>query len=451
MYSLAYGEREFVKKATRSLSRIRISLLSCILGITILVPLVASADSARIDEYVYDGAGNIVSIRSGINIGPPEITLLSPAFIHQESFAFVTVTGLNLLNATIETSTPGLEIIFSNNISETEMFVTLYADQSSTLGNGLLTFTTRLGSDSETIIIAERTPVISTDPNPVVLLPDHQVKQVSLLFDRPFETDQVFDVLISDTSIATIAETSITLPAGQHEVSVSVSGINTGSTQLEVNQLSKFLALGIPVIVSDPVQLPAGNFFASSKPLGITVSRFYLPSGNNKIKSKPLGVVRNSLDLSNGNHRVVSDVLGVVRNSFDQLNGNNQVISPTLGVVRKSLDFQTGQQQVISEPLGIIIEPNAEQITPTQMFSGTSNTLIVTGSALDQVTSVSFVPDHNITQTVPFSVNSTGTQLSIFIDVSSVTTASLRQIILTTLNGEIAFSIAGGDVLEISP
>lgn len=409
------------------------------------------ADSQRIVDYVYDGAGNIISVRSGLNLGPPDVTNLSPAFIHKGSFAFVSATGVNLLQATVSTSTPGLNIINIENISATEIFIALFADNSVSIGAGFLTFSTRLGSDIETIAIADRTPVISTDPNPILLLPDNQPRQVSLLFDQPFETDQVFDVLIRNTSIASIAEQNITLSAGQRTVSINISGINAGSTSLEINQLSNFLALAIPVIVSDPFQLPPGNFYSSSKPLGITVSRFDLPLGNNKISSNPLGVVRSSFDLPVGNNKINSNPLGVVRNSFDLPSGNIRTISSSLGVVRNSFDLPTGQNQIISEALGVTLEPVVNQLTPSQVFAGTSNTLTITGAALDTVSSVSFEPGSGITQTAPFSVDLGGAGLTVFIDIASNATTGLRQIILTTAGGNIAFSVAGGNILEITP
>lgn len=319
--------------------------LTILFSATIAMP--ALAESQRFIDYDYDGAGNIISVRSGLNLGPPDVINLSPAFIHKESFAFVSATGVNLLKATVATSTPGLNIVNVANISATEIFIALFAESSANIGPGSLTFSTRLGSDTEIIAIADRTPVISTDPNPILLLPDNQSRQVKLLFDRPFATNQVFDVLIQDTTLASVSEQTITLLTGEREVSINVTGINVGSTSLEINQLSNFLALAIPVIVSDPFQLPPGNFYISSKPLGVSISRFDLPAGNNIIRSKPLHVVRNSFDLPAGNNKIVSKPFRVLRNSFD---------------------LPAGQNKIISEALGVTIEPVANQMTPTQVF-----------------------------------------------------------------------------------
>ena len=441
-------------KILLSLLKIKFSKTQRILSLTILfsatISMPANAESQRFIDYDYDGAGNIISVRSGLNLGPPDVTHLSPAFIHKESFAFVSASGVNLLKATVATTTPGLNIVDVKNISATEIFVALFAESSAIIGPGSLTFSTRLGSDSEIIAIADRTPVISTDPNPILLLPDNQSRAVKLLFDRPFASDQVFDVLIQDTTLASISEQSITLLTGEREVSINVSGTRVGSTSLEINQLSNFLALAIPVIVSDPFQIPPGNFYISSKPLGVTVSRFDLPAGNNTIRSKPLRVLRNSFDLPSGNNKVISKPFRVLRNSFDLPSGNNKIISKPFRVLRNSFDLPTGQNRIISEALGVTVEPVADQMTPTQVFTGTSNTLTITGSALDSVTAVSFEPGSGIIQIASFSVDPGGTSLTIFIDVAANAAAGLRQIILTTPNGTIAFSVAGGDILEIT-
>jgi hypothetical protein len=91
-----------------------------------MVSMVAYADTQRIVNYNYDGAGNIISIRSGQNQGPPDVTILSPAFIHKESFAFVTATGINLFEAAVNVNTPGISLVEVNHISETEIKLTRY-------------------------------------------------------------------------------------------------------------------------------------------------------------------------------------------------------------------------------------------------------------------------------------------------------------------------------------
>jgi hypothetical protein len=72
----------------------RLGLLLLVLALT---PFAVSADTQRILDYQYDAAGNMLSVRANRNLGPPDVTLLSPAFAHKENFAQITATGSNLL------------------------------------------------------------------------------------------------------------------------------------------------------------------------------------------------------------------------------------------------------------------------------------------------------------------------------------------------------------------
>ena len=253
-----------------------------------LLSLPVFADSQRIVDYQYDGAGNIVGIRSGRNFGPPDVTQLNPAFVNQGSNIFIEATGVNLFRADVTTAATGISVsnVFS---TETKITFILSANETAAFGLAPLTFTTRLGSDTENITVAERTPVISTEPNPIVLAPDGQPVLIKLVFDQPFTTDQTYDLAIRNTSFATVSQASITLLAGETEVSVDVTGLAAGTTALEINQLADFIALAIPVIVNDD-QLPAGTFAFYAKPVGVAAFIDQDVQTNGIFTSQPIGV-----------------------------------------------------------------------------------------------------------------------------------------------------------------
>jgi len=305
-----------------------------------------------------------------------------------------------LHQAQVSVSAPGL---FLSNVSTTETEITfrLSANMSSTVGPVDITFTTRLGSDAEPVAIAERTPVIATDPNPIVLFPDNQPVTVKLIFDLPYSTDQTYDVLISDTSIAGVSQQNVTLPAGTTEVSIDVTGLAVGSTTLEVNQLSNFLALGIPVIVNN-AQLPAGPQIAYSEPLGVVLSLEPPPySGTGGFTtSRPLGVYAS--------------------------------LEPP--------PYSGTGMFTTRRPVGIAYGTVISQVSPSSVQRGTSATLILDGYELDAVTVVTFATGTGITQTAPFTVNAEETQMSIPISVATSASAGLQIIHLTTPSGVLVFS-----------
>ncbi len=366
------------------------------------------ADSQRIIDYEYDSAGNISTINANRNLGPPDVTNLSPSFLNKESITFITVTGNNLSKTSVSSDTTGLTVFSVNNVSNQQIIIGLLAESLAETGLATLNFVSRVGSDTESIVIAERTPIVSTNPNPILLEADNQSRQIELLFDEPFTTDQTYEVLVQDESIASINEQTITLLAGEREVALDITGLSTGSTALEINQFTNFLALSIPIIVADPFQLPAGELFIASKPFGVTIRNFDLPTGQNQVLSRPFGVTATNFELTAGNN------------------------------------------QALSKPLGLTIEPIAEQVSPRQVARGSSTTLVVTGASLNGVTTVSFISNSGITQTASFSANTEGTMLSIFVDIDTNATTGLRQVVLTDANGAINFSIANGSIFEIT-
>lgn len=359
------------------------------------------SDTQRILEYEYDEAGNITAVRTGLNLGPPDVTEIQPAFVNINSFNTLTATGVNLAGATVETTTPGLSILNYTVLSETKITLTLRADDSATTGPGELLFTTRLGEDSESIAIAERTPVISTEPNPVILSPNGTGVFVRLIFDQPFDTDQIYDIAITDTAIASVDRQTMTLFAGETETTVTVTGLQVGNTILEINQLSNFLALGIPVYVNE-AQLPDGEHLFSSEPLGISI--YTGPESH-----AGTGVFHTPHPLG------VSIYTGPVPHT-----GTGIFYTPN--------------------PLGTAYGTTVGQTSPESISQGTSATLTLEGTELDSVTAVGFDLADGITQSGAFAVTADGTQMTIPIEVASTASTGIRVIILTTPSGDLMFS-----------
>lgn len=214
------------------------------------------ADTQRIVDYTYDGAGNITSIRSN-RTGPPVITALQPDFIHKERITSFTVTGVDLLGTVVTTTTSGLDILNINNISATQVEFTLEANNAAVVGSGALSFSTHLGSDTEAIAIIDRLPAITFEPKPVLLTPDGQEVEVKLFFDQPFSTDQVYDLVMQDSSIASVSPQSIALVAGSTSVTIITAGINNGSTRLEINHPSGVQITILDIIITDDTTPPS--------------------------------------------------------------------------------------------------------------------------------------------------------------------------------------------------
>lgn len=407
-------------------------------------------------DYQYDGAGNIISVRTNRNLGPPDVTNLSPAFIHKESFANITATGINLNKTTVSVSALGLTLINVSNISGTEIEFTLFADDTAVIGAASVEFTTRLGSDAETLTVAERTPIISTQPNPILLSSTDQNVLVKMAFDQAFETDQIYDVLISDQTIATVSVSQITLVAGDTEVSVSVSAQGVGSTTLEINQLSNFLALGIPVIVVDE-QLPDGNYSAYSKPVGVGAYIEQAASTTGPFVTRPVGVATYIEQAANTNGPFVTRPVGVGAYIEQAANTSGPFVTRPVGVAAYIEQAANTNGPFVTRPVGVgaYIEQAAtttgpfvaamvgstygtivDQVTPQSISQSSSIVLTINGLELDAISALSFIPTDGITQSGPLTVSGDGLQITVPIDVSAAATTGHHSILFTTVTGD---------------
>ena len=239
--------------------RFRGSLRYACRGLVLLVLAAnAFADVQRTIYYEYDAAGNLVGIRVGDNLGAPDVTTLSPFYVHRDSVIDAVATGVNLFDVVVTTASAGLTLSNIQNVSATQVSFRVTTAPDAPIGAGVLTFTTGLGVDTEILLIAERVPIVATEPNLIVLTPDATPRIVYLVFDQPFGTPQTYEVAIRDPAVATLSQTTVMLPAGETRVGLDVAGQTVGATVLDITQPSNFLALAIPVLVEDAALAPGG-------------------------------------------------------------------------------------------------------------------------------------------------------------------------------------------------
>ncbi len=423
--------------------------ISKLLSICLLIiSFYANADSQQISDYVYDGAGNIISINTVQNTGPPVITSLSPGFINRDNISSFIVFGINLKRAEVSTTTQGLTVLNVSETSENEVRFSLSASNDAPIGSGVITVANRLGSDSTPIVVANRVPVIATSPSPIALEPNGQMKQVSLLFDQAFASDQVFDVSISDTDIATVAQTSVTLLAGEREVSVDIAGVLTGNTTLNINQLSNFLAVGVLVVVTDPFPLPSGINSFASKPLGINLTRYDAPSTVSAVTKATTGVRVNRYVAPATASAITNNVTGVRVNRYLPPSTISAITNAGTGVRVTRYSSPTTNFS-LSQDLGVTYTPVAENVSPAQVLINSSSTLLIDGESLNLVTSVSIQTNDGTILNPIFTVNPAGTQIDILFDTTGLS-PGLAKVILTTASSGVPFSEPLGEIIEIT-
>ena len=466
-------------------------------------PQLAMAAEQQIIQYEYDGAGNIVGIVTGVNSGSPDVTSLTPSHINLEKTISINAVGVNLYEADVTTDHSGLTILENLTVSPELIVLKVSSSSDAEIGLANFTFTTRLGSDTGSIFVAERLPIISTDPNPIILKPDNLTRIVTLTFDLPFPSDQEFVLNVRDSSLAEASQQSFTLPAGETEVTFEMRGLEEGSTALDISQEIVFSGISIPVFITDPFELPVGNAEFVSQPLGVTVSRFDppiedsefvspsvgvlrnatvndLPEGDRVSYTSPLGVLRNATvsDLPDGDRVTYTGSLGVLRSATvsDLPDGDRVTYTGSLGVLRSATvsDLPEGNRMTYTNPLGVLRnavvdefslpEGNAAALSgslgvakspyvsarsQSTLIQGTTPTLILTGVDLNQVTSIVFGSDNGITQTAGFIVNPAGTEIQIFLDISASASLGSRQIEILGGTETIPFNQAGEEIFQV--
>ena len=412
---------------------------SFMLAMLVAITPWASAETQRFIDYDYDAAGNIIGVRSGVNLASPDVITITPAFINKEKISFMSATGSNLFRAEVTTITPGLTISNVLSRSSTQITFILFADATVEIGPAELTFTTRLGSDTENISIAEKTPVISTEPSPIVLAPDNQPREVKLVFEEPYETDQTYQLSTRDETFATVNEEIAVLLAGETEITISMTGLVVGSTELDITQPATFQGLGIPVIVEDS-QLPAGNYAFYTRPVGVSA---YVPQEvqtTGPFVSQPVGVGAYVQQEVQTNGPFVSQPVGVGVYIPQPVQTTGPFVSQPVGVGAYIQQEVQTDGPFVTQIVGTVLGTFIDQVSPQVVTRGSSTSLVIDGLELDEVSDVAFVPATGITQSGSFTVNLDGTQMTVPIDIDSGATTGTRVIVLTTPAGEQMYS-----------
>lgn len=451
------------------------------------------ADSQRILDFEYDQAGHVTRIISSFQTDPPDVVEINPPFINIGRTVRMTATGFNLLQVQITTAEPGLII---NSISSTlnEAIFDLTANDEAAVGTASLTFTTGLGSDVETIIVADRVPDLLTVPNPISVPPNGAPTAGRLVFVEPLPADQTFSVSIADPSIAGINQATVTFAAGETSANLEITGLLAGSTALNVNAPAQFFFNSFPVYVmgaftgdengnagafSRPVQLLVGsgdlnnvmnNPLASrpvtilvgpddpdsvlnnpilSAPVGITVGSNEAGGvENNPFLSLPVGIAVGSNDTAGAeNNPFLSMPVGLLVGPDDPDSVlNNPVLSSSVGIAVGSNDVSGGDNNpILSALAGVLIGPVLSSAAPVLLDRGTSVNVAISGFNLQSVNSITLVPAEDVSLGV-FNVSPDGSEITVPVTVDANAVVGSREVVVATPDGEI--SVFNGPPLE---
>jgi hypothetical protein len=399
------------------------------------------ADAERIVDFQYDAAGNLIDISSEIQDEPPNITSLLPNLINIGLTIGFVATGTDLLEAQVTTNDPGL-IVSNVSTTRTQVMFSLTATNSASVGAASITFTTFLGSDSEVINVGERLPEISTIPNPIVILPDGQSNQIQLIFEQAKTTDQTYNIAISNSAIASVAESSVTLLAGETNAVVNLTGLTLGNAALEISVPSQLINVRLPVYVADAF---SGDGQVNASAVGVIVDSDdpSLPSvarkliANVGVKVGDDNVRSPSVGLLVGSDSLISKPVGVLRGSDVFLAHPVGVLAGTDAFLSAPVGLLVGNENPITSPFaGTIVGPLLLSSQPLTTSPGAGFDLIISGANLQDVDAVTILPADDIILGA-FTINPEGTEVTIPINIEITAATGIREINVNAISGPV--------------
>jgi YD repeat-containing protein len=195
--------------------------------------------------YHYDAVGNLLAITRTSTQPAPVITGITPSSGRAGETVTVTITGNNLLGATLSTTYAGLTI---SNITAapTQITATFTLAETAAQGTATIQVTTASGSASVGFSIMPAPPALTLSPTEVSI----EVGQSVTFTVRLAQTDP-YDVQVtlalSDAAIAQVSTTQVTIPAGQLTQTVTVTGLAGGNTALIAKAAGKQAQAAITV------------------------------------------------------------------------------------------------------------------------------------------------------------------------------------------------------------
>ena len=397
----------------------------------------AYSDAERVIRYEYDGAGNIIRAVSQSLDAAPQVDQLTPLFINIGASNLFTATGTNLFGVDIVSDDLGITVsdILSTNDS---VSFRLRAEPSATIGNSLLIFSNGIGQTQQSLAIAAAPPQLTPIPEPLAIPSGNEVTDISLIFSEPRPEDETYTISISDTSIVSTPISSFIVLAGQDQISLSLTGLSDGVSNLTVSLDAKFSQYSFPVFVGTSFEqlllenpdMRQRNLFSSS--VGIYVRENNLEGPNVGI-SKPVGI-----DYRDSNGKLFSPPLGINYSA-----SNLKHYSQAVGV-----DYSENGTLIYSIPVRAIYGAFVNQLEDIVVSADSTVAVDVHGFNLDEVSSVTVFPNTDIV-VESFAINPEQTTLTIHINIGASAVSGPRQINIEDATGFVVNGTGAPLIFEI--
>ena len=456
------------------------------LAMALLLACDAYADSSRIRQFEYDGAGNLVNVTSVVLTAPPLVSDLTPAQVREGGSVVVVASGSNLLGAQVTASSALLAVkVLSSSLTQIEMKVTAAVGVAA--GDIPLSFATKLGSDTADItVIAGVAPMLLVLPNPLVVESGGAVTQFSVRLESADVYAHEFSVTVADPAIAGLSTSTLTIPLGSTDTqeSIEVFGLAVGATTVQITAAT-YGTVTIPAFVDEGYVPESGGFVVTSAAVSVVVSGGNNPTGGIFSVSAPVGLVSQvSTVIEQGfgtspSVGVIAQVDTVSEQGFgtspsvgviaqvDTVSEQGFGTSPSVGVIAQvdtvseqgfgaspSVGVVTQVEQSGNDKFGysavspgVVFGASGRTFLPAGVQVGNSAVITLMGSNLDQVDSIRFDPAADIALVGLPIANGGGTQTDFTIDVGPAAQSGPRTLFLSGPFGEVPVE----QLLDLTP
>ncbi|WP_426166032.1 hypothetical protein [Pseudoduganella sp. R-34] len=278
-------------------------------------------------------SSGLVKFPAGLEVVPfkptVRVTGLTPSVLRRGESGSFRMDGTYLNGATVTLPANSGLTLSGLQTTETQATFTLAAAADAVSGQRVLQVANPSVPDSTAtaaLTIIDGAPRINTDPSPISLFPNGKNNTVTIRLSAADLIDNTIALTSSDPTIATVTPASITVPRGQLQATVQVTGLKVGTTLL--NMTSATLQ---PISYQIYVGSVADNTLVDpvlARPVGVVLMKNFEPDGvaiappvgvvllhqgaapGGVINASPVGVVL-LRDLSNSDTTIVSPPVSV--------------------------------------------------------------------------------------------------------------------------------------------
>jgi YD repeat-containing protein len=205
-------------------------------------------ENNKATDYVYDAAGNLLEVRNDGLVAAPTVTDITPTSLRRGETKAVTITGTGFTGAAV--STPAGAGISIKNLqgTATQFSFDVTASETATTGAQAITIASSAGSATTHLTVAPLLPKVYVDPTPLAIPPDSALRQFTIRLSHVDTIDHVIALSASNTKIE-VSPASLTIPAGQQNVSANIKGVSAGQVTLTLSSAT-LGTTSVPVFVT---------------------------------------------------------------------------------------------------------------------------------------------------------------------------------------------------------